>query len=226
MKGIQYEKNAPHIRKATSISNLTSRNSGKKAGQRTHTHTHNRFMAHRILSRTTQVNWYQKKHSHTQTYHGHQSSLICFLHLLRSMASSLFNLHAWQSFFTISLQVFFGQPLGLAPFTSYYKHFFTQSLSSFCSTCSYHCNLFCCSTEIMSPNPSLSINPLLRTLSCSLILHIHLTILISARWSANSFFFLTGQVWLPCNVLLRCMCRSRWRKQIGMIDDHDECSGW
>jgi len=20
-------------------------------------------------------------------------------------------------------------------------------------------------------------------------------------------------------------CRSRWRKQIGMIDDHDECSG-
>jgi len=22
------------------------------------------------------------------------------------------------------------------------------------------------------------------------------------------------------------MCRSRWRKQIGMIDDHDECSGW
>ena len=21
------------------------------------------------------------------------------------------------------------------------------------------------------------------------------------------------------------ICRSRWRKQIGMIDDHDECSG-
>jgi len=21
------------------------------------------------------------------------------------------------------------------------------------------------------------------------------------------------------------MCRSRWRKQIGMIDDYDECSG-
>jgi len=21
------------------------------------------------------------------------------------------------------------------------------------------------------------------------------------------------------------MCHSRWRKQIGMIDDHDECSG-
>jgi len=25
---------------------------------------------------------------------------------------------------------------------------------------------------------------------------------------------------------LDAMCRSRWRKQIGMIDDHDECGGW
>jgi len=41
-------------------------------------------------------------------YHGHQSSLICFLHLLRSTGSFLFNLCAWQSFCTISLQVSFG----------------------------------------------------------------------------------------------------------------------
>ena len=40
---------------------------------------------------------------------------ICFLHLLWSMASSLFNPHALQSFSAISLQVFFGLPLGLAP---------------------------------------------------------------------------------------------------------------
>jgi len=33
--------------------------------------------------------------------------------------------------------------------------------------------------------------------------HIHLTILISARWSATSFSFLTSQVSLPCNILLR-----------------------
>ena len=33
--------------------------------------------------------------------------------------------------------------------------------------------------------------------------HIHLTILISALWSATSFSFLTGQVSLPCNILLR-----------------------
>jgi len=32
--------------------------------------------------------------------------------------------------------------------------------------------------------------------------HIHLTILISALWSATSFSFLTGQVSLPCNILL------------------------
>jgi len=46
--------------------------------------------------------------------------------------------------------------LGLAPSTSYSTHFFTQSLSSFSSTCPYHRNLFCCTTKIMSSNPSLS----------------------------------------------------------------------
>jgi len=50
------------------------------------------------LSGTTWVSQYQKKHSPTYICCGHQSSLICFLHLLRSMASSLFNLCAWQSF--------------------------------------------------------------------------------------------------------------------------------
>jgi len=57
-----------------------------------------------------------------------------------------------------SLQVFFGLPLGLAPSTSYSVHFFIQSLFSFHSTCPYHCNLFCCSTKIMSSNPSLSLS--------------------------------------------------------------------
>jgi len=51
--------------------------------------------------------------------HSSWSSIIpiCFLHLLRSMASCLFNPRALQSFFTISLQVFFGLPLGLVPST-------------------------------------------------------------------------------------------------------------
>jgi len=108
------------------------------------THTHNRFTALWILSGTTRVSWYQKKHSPTHTYHGYQSSLICFICLIWSMALSLFNPRGWQSFSTISLQVFFGLPLGLAPSTSYSIHFFTQSLSPFRNTCPYHRSLFCC----------------------------------------------------------------------------------
>ena len=68
-----------------------------------------------------------------------------------------------------------------SPFTLYSIPFFTQSLSSFHSICQYHRNLFCCSTEVMSSNPSVSLHSLLRTLSCSLTLHIHLTILISVH---------------------------------------------
>jgi len=116
-------------------------------------HTHNRFMALWILSETTRVHQYQKKHSPIHTYHGHQSSCIWFLHLSRSMASSVFNLHAWQSFFTISLQVFFDPPLGPAPYISCSTHLVTRPPSSFCSTCPYHHSLSCCSTETMSSNP-------------------------------------------------------------------------
>jgi len=101
-------------------------------------HTHNRLTALWILSVTARASRYQKKHSPTLTYCGHQSSLIWFIHLLRSMASPLFNPRAWQSFLTISLQVFFCLLLGLAPSTSYSIHLFTQSLSSFRNTCPYH----------------------------------------------------------------------------------------
>jgi len=160
-------------------------------------------MALWILSGTSRVIQYQKKHSPTHTHRGDQSSVICFLHLLRSTACSLFNLRAWQSFSAISVQVFFGLPVGLAHSTSYSIHFFTQSLSSFCSTFPYRHNLFFCSMEIMSSN-LVSLSTLyLELLSCSLMPHIHLTILISARWSATSFSFLMGQVSLSCNILLR-----------------------
>jgi len=112
------------------------------------------------LSRTTWVSQYQKKHSLTHAYPDYHLSFISFLHLLRSIASSLFNLRAWQSLSTTSLQVLFGLPLGLAPSTSYSIHFFTQSLSSVCNACPYHCNLFCCSTKITSSIPSLSLSTL------------------------------------------------------------------
>jgi len=109
---------------------------------------------------------------------------------------------AWWSFCTTFLHVLFGLPLGLEPSTSYSLHFFTQSVSSFRNTCPYHRNLFCCSINIISSIPSLSLNSLLGTLPFTLTLHIHLTILISACWSATSFSFLTGQVLLPCSILL------------------------
>ena len=101
---------------------------------RTHTYTQ---PFNGSFSGTTRVGRYQKKHSPTHNHPDHQIYFINFLHLLRSIASSLFNLHAWQSFLTTSLQVLFGLPLGLGPSTSYYMHFFTQSSSSFRSTCPY-----------------------------------------------------------------------------------------
>ena len=102
------------------------------------------------------VSRYQKKHSPTH-HPDHHPVFISFFHLPRFIASSLFKLRAWQSFCTTSFNVLFGLPLGLEPSTSYSIHFFTQSVSSFHSTCPCHHNLFCCRINIMSSIPSLSL---------------------------------------------------------------------
>jgi len=78
----------------------------------------------------------------------------------------------------ISLQFFFVLYLVITPYTSYSIHLFLRSLFSFYSTCTYHRNLFCQSTRIMSCNPSLSLNSLVGNWYCSLTPHIHITILI------------------------------------------------
>ena len=178
--------------------------------------TSNNFILHRValvlhfciqqqqqqqsfLSRITRVSRYQKKHSPIH-YPDHYPIFIIFFHLLRSIASSLFKLRAWQSFCTNSLHVLFGLSLGLEPSTSYSIHFFIQSVSSFRNMCPYLRNLFCCSTKVISSIPSRSLNSLLGTLPFTLTLHIHLTILICAHWSATSFSFRTGQVSLPCSI--------------------------
>jgi len=70
---------------------------------------------------------YQKKHSPTH-HPDHDAVFISFFHLLRSIASCLFKLRAWQSFCTTSFHVLFGLTLGLEPFTSYSIDFFTQSM--------------------------------------------------------------------------------------------------
>ena len=67
-----------------------------------------------------------RRNIHPLTYPDHHPTFISFFHLLRSVASSLFSLHTWQSFCTTSLQVLFGLPLGLDPSTSHSIHFFTS----------------------------------------------------------------------------------------------------
>ena len=70
------------------------------------------------------------------------------------------------------------------------------------------CPILCrkCADESnsLSLSLSLSLNPLLGILSCSFTPHIHLTILISAHWSASTFSFLMGQVSLPCKIPTNC----------------------
>jgi len=119
-----------------------------------HTHTH----SHTTISRLSgfvrdkpgePVPEETFAHSH---YRAHQSSLISFIHLTWSMASSLFNLRAWQSFSTISHQVFFGLHPGLEPSSSYSIFTPGNHCLHFAAHAHYpyHRNLFCCSTEIIS----------------------------------------------------------------------------
>ena len=98
----------------------------KHAQLHTHTHTTILWLSRFCLGLP---GWAGPEEMFTHS-HPSWSSFICFLYLLWSMAFSLFNLRAWQSFCATSVQVFFG----LAPSTSYVIHFFTQSLSSSCHT--------------------------------------------------------------------------------------------
>jgi len=142
----------------------------------THTHTHNRFMALWILSGTIRVSRYQKKHSPTHTHRGHQSSLSAFS-IYCDPWHPPYSIHVLYSFFhnfSPRLLSFTSWPGTL----HFILHTLLHPIIIFFSQ--YHCNLFRCSTEIMSSKPSLRLNCLLGTLSCNFTPHIHLTILISA----------------------------------------------
>jgi len=93
------------------------------------------------LSGTTWVSHYQKKHSPTH-HPDHHPVFISFFHLLGSIASSRLN-YVLGNLFAQPLFTTSGVPLGLEPSTSYSIHFFTQSVSSFCNTCPYHCIATC-----------------------------------------------------------------------------------
>ena len=111
----------------------------------THTHT----TVNGLLSGTTRVGLYQKKHSPTHTHPDHRTFFS---------SSSIYN-DPWHPLCSVyELDSPLGQPLsrsslvflGLGPSTSYSMHFFTQSSSYFRSTCPYQRSLFCCSTNAMS----------------------------------------------------------------------------
>jgi len=121
----------------------------------------------------TRVSWYQKKHLPTHTYRGHQSSVICFLHLLWSIASPQFDLRAWQSFCTACLQVHFGLPLGLASFTSYSIHFSPNHCLFF--TTHAHMSITCFAVVLRLCSLILdSLNSLLGTQPLTVTPHIYL----------------------------------------------------
>jgi len=149
------------------------------------------------LSGTTWVSRYQKKYSPTHTRPDHQTSFINFLHLQWSIASSLFHLHAWHFFpqplFRSSLVfLLVWDPLLHIPYISSPSHHLFAAHAYTIAACFAAVLILCC----------LLLISLAAHYSFTLMPHIHLTILISARWSVISFALLTGQVSLPCNMLL------------------------
>ena len=113
---------------------------------------YNRFTAVWIFSGTTEVSQYQKK---TFTH----SPIVVIIHALS--ASSVYydpwhppcSIYVPDSLFPQSLFKF-----SLVCLLVWHPplHFFTQYLPSFCSTCPYHRNLFCCITKVMLSNSSFS----------------------------------------------------------------------
>jgi len=87
-----------HFRVRPATGSHVQRRRGSAVGDGHHTHTHNRL---RPLVRDNPGRPVPQETHPSE----HQTSFIIFLHLQRSMASSLFILRAWQSSRTTSLQV-------------------------------------------------------------------------------------------------------------------------
>jgi len=133
-----------------------------------------------------------EKHSLSHTYRDHERSFIGFLHLLPSIASSLFNLHAWQSFaqpFSKSSLIYllvWNPPLH-TPYISSPNHcllFATHAhtIATCFAVVPQLCHLFL-----------VSLNFLLGTLSFTLTSLNLNAILNSARWNATSCFCLQAR---------------------------------
>ena len=137
---------------------------------------------------------YQKKYSPVKPVVIISHPLSASSHQLRSMASSLFNLCALS-------QLFFDLPLALTPSTSYSIHFFTQSLSSFHTTCPYHSTCFAVVQRLCHLILSLS-----QPFTLNSVLHLNATHPSNhsdlCPLKCHLIFLSYGQVSLPCNLLL------------------------
>jgi len=118
------------------------------------------------LSGTTQVNWYQKKHSPIHIY----SDQVIINHPLS--ASSPYTIHSILPFQFTCLTAFLHN-LSPSPLWSIHWSGTLQfTLHTFLHPiCLYFRNLFCCSTKITSSIPSFSLNFLLGTLTYPNITH-------------------------------------------------------
>jgi len=111
-----------------------------------------------------------------------------------TIASSMFNLRAWQSFCTTSLQVLFGLLLGLD--WSPPPHSPHISLPNQCLLFAKHAHAIAACFAVV---PRLY-HLFLISLSITWDFMFYLSVLISACWSTTLFSFLTGQVSLPCSI--------------------------
>jgi len=118
---------------------------------------YNHFIALWILTGTTQVSRYQKKHSPTHTHRGHQSSFICFIHLdYHDPWYPPCSIYVPDTLCTISVPSFLWSTSWPGTLQFILHTFLHPIIVFFLQHCPYHRNLFCCSSEIISSNPSLS----------------------------------------------------------------------
>jgi len=113
-------------------------------------------------------------------------SSIIFYHLPPS--TTIYSiLPAQIKWLTVFLHNFSPSPLWFTSWSGtlhFILHTFLHPIAVFfCSTCPYQHNLFRCSTEIMSSNPSLSLNPLLGTVCCCFMPHIQLKYMVRFKYN-------------------------------------------
>jgi len=119
----------------------------------THTHTHQPFNA--LWSGNARVSRYQKKHSPTHTHPDHWTSFINFLHLLRSIASTLFSLCArqpsdnlspgplWSSSWSCTLYIILLTHCKVQRISSVNQSYLAGGCSNAAVCCRYCTNLSC-----------------------------------------------------------------------------------